>query len=83
MIAGMRQMQGKPVKFSLTPCLTNLGSNAIRKWTTKGGKNPGQEMAFLSVEDNTGELDNVAIFSESWKEYKNIIKGFIKKIQYK
>ena len=47
--------------------------NAVRKWTTKNGKNPGQEMAFLSVEDNTGELDNLAIFNESWKNYKNLL----------
>ena len=47
--------------------------NAVRRWTTKGGKNPGQEMAFLSIEDNTGELDNLAIFSESWENYKNLL----------
>ena len=61
-------LDGKKGKMKIAVTL-----NAIRKWTTKGGKNPGQEMAFLSVEDNTGELDNMAIFSESWKEYKNIL----------
>ena len=45
--------------------------NAVRRWTTKGGKNPGQEMAFLAIEDGTAELDNIAIFSENWKKYKN------------
>ena len=30
-------------------------------------------MAFLVVEDTTGELDNLAIFSEKWENYKNIL----------
>ena len=30
-------------------------------------------MAFLAIEDGTAELDNIAIFSENWKKYKNIL----------
>ena len=61
-------LEGKKGKIKIAVTL-----NALRKWTTKGGKNPGQEMAFLSVEDSTGELDNVAIFSEAWQENKNVL----------
>lgn len=37
---------------------------------TKSGKNPGQEMAFLSIEDQTGYMDSVIFFPESWSKYK-------------
>jgi len=43
--------------------------NGVRKYITK----KGDEMAFLSVEDGTGALDNIAIFKEQWQEYKNIL----------
>lgn len=62
------QLNGKKGKMRIAGTI-----NAVRKWTTKGGKNPGQEMAFLAIEDGTAELDNIAIFSENWKKYKNIL----------
>jgi DNA polymerase-3 subunit alpha len=37
---------------------------------TKKGKNPGQEMAFITIEDNSGILDSVVLFPEKWDEYK-------------
>jgi DNA polymerase III alpha subunit len=40
--------------------------------TTKG-KNAGQKMGFLSVEDSTGILDDITIFPDIWSEYKNIL----------
>ena len=43
--------------------------NTVRKHTTK----KGDEMAFLSVEDNTGALDNITIFNEQWKEYRTFL----------
>ena len=43
--------------------------NTVRKHTTK----KGNEMAFLSVEDNTGALDNIAIFNEQWQEYRTLL----------
>jgi len=43
--------------------------NAVRKIQTK----KGDDMAFLSVEDNTGALDNITIFKDQWQEYKNIL----------
>jgi DNA polymerase-3 subunit alpha len=38
---------------------------------TKKGKNPGQEMAFVTIEDNGGILDSVVLFPEKWAEYKH------------
>jgi DNA polymerase-3 subunit alpha len=38
---------------------------------TKSGKNPGQEMAFLSIEDQYGLLDSVILFPEKLTEYRN------------
>jgi DNA polymerase III alpha subunit len=43
----------------------------VRRYTIKSGKMEGLEMAFLCVEDDTGTLDTVTIFSEKWKEYKS------------
>jgi DNA polymerase-3 subunit alpha len=36
---------------------------------TKNGKNPGQEMAFLSIEDQHGLLDSVICFPETYAKY--------------
>lgn len=47
--------------------------NSIRVVKTRNGKNPGQEMAFLSVEDNSGELESVTVFPETYEEYKNVL----------
>lgn len=40
---------------------------------TKSGKNPGQEMAFVSIEDQSGMLDSVILFPEKWQIYKSHI----------
>jgi DNA polymerase III alpha subunit len=37
---------------------------------TKTGKTPGQEMAFLTIEDQTGLIDSVIMFPENWMKYK-------------
>ena len=37
---------------------------------TKTGKNPGQEMAFVSVEDQFGALDSVIFFPEALSAYR-------------
>ena len=46
------------------------GVNIVK---TKKGKNPGQEMAFVTIEDSTGLLDSVIMFPESWTQYKHHI----------
>jgi len=38
---------------------------------TKTGKNPGQEMAFLTLEDQYGLLDSVIFFPEQFTKYKD------------
>ena len=38
---------------------------------TKKGKNPGQEMAFISIEDSYGMLDSVIFFPEQLSKYKH------------
>lgn len=48
--------------------ITNV--NVIK---TKKGKNPGQPMAFVTVEDNTGMIDSVVIFPKQWKELSKIL----------
>jgi DNA polymerase-3 subunit alpha len=40
---------------------------------TKKGKNPGLEMAFVTVSDGTGLLDSVIFFPESYKMYRNLL----------
>lgn len=40
---------------------------------TKTGKNPGQEMAFISIEDQTGFLDSIIMFPEQWLKFKSHI----------
>jgi DNA polymerase III alpha subunit len=40
---------------------------------TKTGKNPGQEMSFISIEDQTGFLDSVIMFPEQWLKFKSHI----------
>lgn len=40
---------------------------------TKSGKNKGAEMAFLSISDNTGVLDSVIVFPESYRTYQNVL----------
>jgi len=40
---------------------------------TKKGKNPGLEMAFVTVSDGTGLLDSVIFFPEAYKTYRNLL----------
>ena len=47
--------------------------NSIRTYKTKKGKNPGQLMAFLCVEDGTGSLDSVTIFPECYEKHRDLL----------
>jgi DNA polymerase III alpha subunit len=40
---------------------------------TKSGKNPGSEMAFISLSDSYGLIDSVIFFPEAYKQYRNIL----------
>jgi DNA polymerase-3 subunit alpha len=40
---------------------------------TKNGKNPGVDMAFVTMTDTTGSVDSIVFFPEKYKEYKNLL----------
>lgn len=40
---------------------------------TKNGKNPGAEMAFVTMKDSTGFLDSIIFFPEQYREFKNVL----------
>jgi DNA polymerase-3 subunit alpha len=46
----------------------------VREVVTKNGKNPGNKMAFLTIEDGSCGLDNVVIFPEAYKTFYNILQ---------
>ena len=46
----------------------------IREVKTKRGKNPGQRMAFMVVEDSTSQIDGVVVFPDQYKEYENFLE---------
>lgn len=46
--------------------------SSAREWTIKSGKNVGQVMAFVTVEDSTGSVDCVA-FSEVWENNNHLL----------
>lgn len=45
----------------------------IKKYKTKRGKNPGQDMAFLVAEDSSGQLDSITIFPKEYEEHKDLL----------
>jgi DNA polymerase III alpha subunit len=40
---------------------------------TKSGKNPGLDMAFVTLVDNTGSMDSVVFFPDQYREYRNVL----------
>lgn len=40
---------------------------------TKNGKTKGSDMAFVTLQDNSGSLDSVIFFPEVYKKYRNIL----------
>jgi DNA polymerase-3 subunit alpha len=42
---------------------------------TKTGKNPGLEMAFVTLTDGSGVLDSVVFFPEQYRSYRNLLFG--------
>jgi DNA polymerase III alpha subunit len=41
---------------------------------TKKGKNPGSEMAFVTISDSIGSVDSVILFPEAFSEFKDLIE---------
>jgi DNA polymerase-3 subunit alpha len=46
---------------------------SVRTYKTKRGKNPGQMMAFLCVEDGSGSLDSVTVFPECYEKHRDLL----------
>lgn len=40
---------------------------------TKKGKNPGAEMAFVTLKDSTAILDNIIFFPEQYQQFKSVL----------
>jgi DNA polymerase-3 subunit alpha len=46
---------------------------SVRTHKTKRGKNPGQLMAFLCVEDGSGSVDSITVFPECYEEHRDLL----------
>lgn len=44
--------------------------SSLREITIKNGPSAGMQMAFLTVTDSSGTLDNIACFAETWEQLK-------------
>ena len=42
--------------------------------TTKSGKTPGAKMAFMSISDSTGKIDDVICFPDAYKDSSSLLK---------
>jgi DNA polymerase-3 subunit alpha len=40
---------------------------------TKTGKNPGLEMAFVTIADGFGSIDSIIFFPEQYRQYRNLL----------
>jgi DNA polymerase-3 subunit alpha len=40
---------------------------------TKTGKNPGLEMAFVTISDGFGSIDSIIFFPEQYRQYRNLL----------
>lgn len=45
----------------------------VNEIKTKRGENAGQRMAFLTLSDTTGSLDNIVAFPDTWSECKGLL----------
>jgi DNA polymerase-3 subunit alpha len=59
--------------IGITNILLAAEIDRIHVVKTKSGKSKGQDMAFLSVVDNTGCLDSVVCFAEQYKQFRHVL----------
>ncbi len=52
---------------------TAVHIDSIRKITTKKGKNPGQEMAFITGSDGTAIYDSIVVFPRQYQKFKTLL----------
>lgn len=62
-------VNGKPGNSSIAVEIIDC-----REYKVKNGKNKGNKMGFLSVQDESAKLENVVIFTSSYEKYKNLLK---------
>jgi DNA polymerase-3 subunit alpha len=64
----------KNFKTSLNQNIIIVGEiSYINVTKTKKGKNPGLEMAFVTIEDQFGSLDSIIFFPEIYSIYKSVL----------
>jgi len=56
-------LENAPINKDLILCASVSSYNEIK---TKNGKNPGQLMAFVKLEDSSGRLDNAVLFPDQY-----------------
>lgn len=52
---------------------TAIHIDGIRRTVTKSGKNPGQEMAFLTGSDGTAIYDSIIVFPNQYQRFKSLL----------
>lgn len=60
------------VKKMKDACLA-IRINEVKEYTLKRGKNIGKVMAFVSGEDNSGELDSITFFCDEFEKFKKLL----------
>lgn len=65
-----KEFQTTLAKNNIVVC-GEISSISVKK--TKSGKNPGSEMAFVSLTDSYGVIEGVIFFPEAYKTYKHIL----------
>ncbi len=60
-------LSGKPGKSTLL-----VEISAVKQYIIKKGRSVGKPMAFIGVEDETGQLDAV-VFAEPYEKYQNLL----------
>ena len=54
------------------PVVLAVKIDTISEIRTKKGKDPGKRMAFITVSDNSAQLDGVVVFPDIWKENRHL-----------
>jgi len=60
--------RGKTGYIALNAEISSVKETAVKK----EGKNKGKKMAFLSVRDLSGGLDNIVCFSDAWEKFSTL-----------
>lgn len=61
------------VKGNESYCVLGVEIKRVSEIKTKKGKNPGKMMGFLTVADDSGELDSVIVFPNVWEQVSDLL----------